>query len=205
MNWLAHLYLSEPNPPFRVGNLLPDLTSASKLVGLPEPYQQGIRCHRQIDVFTDEHPRVRSCVSRFPKPYRRYGGILTDVYFDHFLARDWPKYSEVSLREFIGDVYRDFEVCLPDVPAEVAYVLRRMREENWLASYHYVAGITETLHSIGRRFRRPFDLSRSLPVFEEHEAAFAEDFHAFFPELSRHVQRRSSHQPSSAVAAKSTT
>ena len=205
MNWLAHLYLSEPNPQFRVGNLLPDLTTASKLVGLPEPYQQGIRRHRQIDVFTDAHPRVRSCVSRFPKPYRRYGGILTDVYFDHFLARDWLKHSESPLSEFIGDFYCDIELCLAEVPAEVAHILRRMRDENWLASYHHIAGIGETLRRIGGRFRRPFDLSGSLPIFEEYEGAFAEDFYAFFPELSMHVQRISPHHSSLAVASECTT
>ena len=205
MNWLAHLYLSEPDPQFRVGNLLPDLATRSQLISLPEPYQQGIRRHRQIDVFTDAHLRVRSCVSRFPKPYRRYGGILTDVYFDHFLARDWMKYSEVSLSEFIGDIYRDIEECLPEIPTEVAHVLRRMRDENWLASYHHIAGITETLRRIGRRFRRPFDLSRSLPVFEQHETDFANDFHAFFPELSMHVQRISPHLSSLAVASECTT
>jgi acyl carrier protein phosphodiesterase len=37
MNWLAHLYLSEPSAEFRVGNLLPDLTGADKLVDLPVP------------------------------------------------------------------------------------------------------------------------------------------------------------------------
>jgi len=173
-------------------------------VGLAEPYQQGIRRHREIDVFTDAHPRVRSCVARFPKPYRRYGGILTDVYFDHFLARDWSKYSEVSLTEFIGEVYRDIEVCLPDVSAEVAHALQRMREENWLASYDHVAGITETLRRISRRFRRPFDLSRSLPVFEEHEAEFVDDFHTFFLELRIHVKQTSPHHPSFAVATEST-
>lgn len=199
MNWLAHLYLSEPNPHSRVGNLLPDLTSAAHLASLPESYQQGIRRHRQIDVFTDAHPRVKSCVSRFPKPYRRYGGILTDIYFDHFLARDWSKYSQVPLPEFIAGIYRDIEVCLPELPTEAAHRLQRMRDENWLASYHHIPGITETLRRTSRRFRRPFDLSGSLPIFQERENAFADDFHAFFPELMMRVQRTSLH-PASPMA-----
>src|SRR5215469_15391972 len=191
MNWLAHLYLSEPSAQFRIGNLLPDLASASRLVGLAGSYQKGIRCHREIDHFTDAHPRFKSCVSRFPPPYRRYGGILTDIYFDHFLARDWSKYSEGPLSEFIGHVYRDIEVCLPEVPTEVAYVLRRMRDQNWLASYHHITGIEQTLRRISRRFRRPFDLSGSVAIFEEQTDAFADDFHGFFPELTMHVQRTS--------------
>lgn len=188
MNWLAHLYLSAPDAEFRIGNLLPDLTSAARLAGLAEPYQRGIRRHRRIDAFTDSHPTFRSCVRRFPPPYRRYGGILTDVYFDHFLAREWPTYSDVSLPQFIGEVHRNIETCLPEIPPETTLPLLRMREENWLSSYHSLAGVRNILSRISRRFRRPFDLTDSTPIFEEYEAAFLEDFRAFFPELKKHVE-----------------
>lgn len=190
MNWLAHLYLSDPHPQFRVGNLLPDLTSASQLVGLPEAYQRGIRRHRQIDVFTDSHPRVKACVSRFPPPYRRYAGILTDVYFDYFLARDWQKYSDVPRRDFLAGVYRDIEICLPEIPSQAAHRLRRMRDEDWLGSYDVLAGIGEILRRISQRLRRPFDLSSSLAIFEKQESAFEDDFDAFFPTLMSHVEHQ---------------
>ena len=189
MNWLAHLYLSEPNPQFRIGNLLPDLASAAELGRLPEPFQKGIRCHRQIDRFTDAHPRFKSCVARFPKPYRRYGGILTDVYFDHFLARDWSKYATVPLIDFINEVHRDIETCLPEIPADLTPPLRRMRHENWLGSYHTLPGIAEILQRVSGRLRRPFNLAGSLPAFEQHEPAFSADFRAFFSELITHVEK----------------
>ena len=188
MNWLAHLYLSEPTPQFRVGNLLPDLASASRLAGLQEPYQKGIRCHRRIDSFTDTHPRVKACGARFPAPYRRFGGVLTDVYFDHFLARDWVDFSRVPLREFIREVYRDIEVCSRDIPVEAALPLFRLQQEDWLGSYDRIAGIKDILSRISRRLRRPFDLSGSLPIFTEQETAFLDDFRAFFPELIAHVR-----------------
>jgi acyl carrier protein phosphodiesterase len=188
MNWLAHLYLSEPNAEFRVGNLLPDVTSASQLKFLPERYQQGILCHRRIDLFTDSHPRVWSCVRRFPPPYRRFGGILTDVYFDHFLARDWSEYSTVPLPDFIGEFYRDIETCSAVIPAEAKQRLQRMRNEDWIGRYHRLEGVTEILGRIGRRFRRPLDLTDSLPIFQEHETAFLEDFQSFFPELIAHLR-----------------
>ncbi len=187
MNWLAHLYLSEPNAQFRVGNLLPDLASGAQLAFLPEPFQQGIRCHRRIDLFTDSHPRVQSCVRRFPPPYRRFGGILTDVYFDYFLARDWAAYSILPLSVFISEIYRDIETCSTAIPAEANRPLQRMRKENWLGCYHRISGVADILGRIGRRFRRPFDLAASLPIFQEHEPAFLKDFQIFFPELMAHV------------------
>jgi len=187
MNWLAHLYLSDPSPEFRIGNLLPDLASAAQLAPLPESFQKGIRRHRAIDRFADAHPRFKACVTRFPKPYRRYAGVLTDVYFDHVLARDWSNYSSIALPDFIDEVYRDIENCLPDVPSDAGQHLHRMRQADWLGSYHTISGITETLRRISRRLRRPFDLSGSVQVFTAHESGFSDDFHAFFPELMAHV------------------
>ena len=189
MNWLAHLYLSEPDPRFRIGNLLPDLTSGAALSSLPESFQRGIRCHRRIDTFTDGHPRVRSCVKRFPAPYRRYGGVLTDIYFDHFLAREWPKYSTTPLPDFLDEFYRDIETCLPEVPHEARHRLLRLRDEHWMGSYDTLSGITDILSRVSRRFRRPFDLTGSRLVFQENESAFADDFHAFFPDLKSHIRR----------------
>ena len=189
MNWLAHLYLSEPNAEFRVGNLLPDLTGADKLVALPEAYQQGIRRHRRIDLFTDTHPLVKACVHRFPPPYRRFGGVLTDVYFDYFLARDWQLYSDTPLREFITGFYGEIELCAAAVPDEAYQCLKKMREDDWLGSYHEIAGIVNILERIGRRLRHPSDLAGSLTCFQAHEAAFLADFRVFFPELLAEVNR----------------
>lgn len=188
MNWLAHLYLSEPCQRFRVGNLLPDLSPASQLVALSEPYQKGIRCHRKIDAFTDAHPRWKSCVRRFPPPFRRFGGILTDVYFDHLLARDWTNYSRVPLRSFVEEFYLNLELCLPEIPAQAAAALDLMRKQDWLGMYQRTSGVRDILSRISHRLRRPFDLSASLLIFEGQKSKFHEDFRAFFPELMRHVE-----------------
>ncbi len=171
-----------------MGNLLPDLVSAAQLAGLPESFQKGIRRHRKIDRFTDAHPRVRACVSKFPKPYRRYGAILADVYFDYFLARDWAKYSAVGLPHFIHEVYGDIEICLPHVPSEAGRHLDLMRRADWLGSYDTIPGIRQILERMSRRFRRPVDLAASVPVFEEHQSSLSENFHAFFPELMEHLR-----------------
>jgi hypothetical protein len=89
MNWLAHLFLSDPEPACRIGNLLPDFLSANVLAGLPAAFQRGIAQHRRIDAYTDAHPVFRRSVQRFAPPFRRYGGVLVDIFYDHFLARDW--------------------------------------------------------------------------------------------------------------------
>src|SRR6266850_1875154 len=118
MNWLAHLYLSEPNPEFRLGNLLADIAPDRSLASLPAAFQRGIAQHRRIDAFTDSHPVVRRSIQRFAPPFRRFGSIVCDVFYDHFLARDWDSYSSEPLSTFAQSVYGSFDAYRPLISPE---------------------------------------------------------------------------------------
>ncbi len=187
MNWLAHLYLSEPDAAFRVGNLLPDWLRPCDLVGLPEGFQRGIERHRRIDAFTDAHPLVRQSVRRFEKPFRRYGGVLTDIFYDHFLAVGWGGHSAEPLGEFVHGFYDSVKQVQRHIPAKACAVLEHMRAGDWLCSYATLSGIEMTLRRMSRRLRFPFDLAASMPVLEKHYEDFRADFEAFFPKLQMHV------------------
>jgi acyl carrier protein phosphodiesterase len=197
MNWLAHLFLSEPTPAFRVGNLLPDFVGVSALAGLPAAFQAGIRVHRQIDAFTDAHPIFRQSVARLRPPFRRFGGPLVDVFYDHFLARDWERYAGLPLTEFAAEFYGSFEGLREAIPPEAMVALERMRADNWLCSYRELAGVEETFRRMSQRLRRPFDLAPAAAALERDYAAFEADFAAFFPELSAYVSRLPLHHPGS--------
>ena len=187
MNWLAHLYLSEPNPEFRLGNLLPDIARGQSLASLPEAFQQGITQHRRIDAFTDSHPLVRRSIQRFTPPFRRFGGILCDVFYDHFLARDWDSYSSEPLSAFAQSVYASFDVYRPLIAPDAYSLLDNMRAGDWLCSYRDLAGISRALERIGSRLRRPVDLSQSVLTLQREYDSFDSDFRTFFPELSSYV------------------
>ncbi len=187
MNWLAHLYLSEPTSAFRIGNLLPDLINTATAVRIPDAFRRGMECHWRIDAFTDAHPLVRRSVQRVGPAHRRLAPILVDVFYDHFLSVRWHNYASMPLREFVRDVYASFDEQRDHLPEPVQTALLRMREENWLESYGDVAGVRLTLERMSRRFRRPVDLVGGVAELERHYAGFGADFDEFFPELQRHV------------------
>lgn len=187
MNWLAHLFLSEPTPAFRVGNLLPDLAPAGALASLPPEFRRGIEQHRRIDAFTDSHPVVRRSADRFPPPLRRYAGVLVDVFYDHFLARRWGSYASQPLPEFAREVYASFDLLRESIPPVAYGHLERMRSGDWLCSYQDLPGVSDALARIAGRLRRPADLGAAIVVLEESYDAFDSEFRAFFPELRVHV------------------
>jgi acyl carrier protein phosphodiesterase len=187
MNWLAHLFLSEPDPAFRIGNLLPDFVRVHTLTGLPLQFQRGIQCHLKIDRFTDSHPIVRGSLQRFCPPYRRYAGILVDVFYDHFLARDWASHSSTPLPAFASAVYESFDVFGSELPPEAHQRLLQMRADNWLCAYGDAAGISNALQRISSRLRKPVDLAGAVSILEDRYEAFDSDFAAFFPQLREHI------------------
>lgn len=187
MNWLAHLLLSDPTPAFRVGGILPDLVSAAVLENLPMEFQRGIERHRQVDAFTDSHPIVRRSVQRIQPPLRRFGGILVDIFYDHFLSRNWHIYSDIPLPVFVAECYAAFDATQTHLPPAVFDQLARIRAGNWLLSYGDTAGLAHTLQRLGSRIRRPVDFAPAMMMLESDYDSFHADFMAFFPTIKEHL------------------
>ena len=188
MNWLAHLFLSEPNSAFRIGNLLPDMVGQSALSGLSSEFLRGVHQHRRIDAFTDSHPIVRRSVARVGPKFRRFGGIFVDIFYDHFLSREWPSFSATPLPVFTHEVYACFANHRHEIPAEAYAHLEQMKAENWLSTYGDLHGVAMILGRIGLRLRRPMPLAEGAAILEADYDGFAADFRAFFPELMSHVR-----------------
>jgi acyl carrier protein phosphodiesterase len=184
MNWLAHLVLSESSPAFRVGNVLADILPIGELRALPDTFQAGVLRHRAIDSFTDRHPVFRRSVARLEPPFRRYGGVVIDVFYDHLLTASWTRHSELPLAEFVAQFHSDVESCRSDIPHDAYVLFDRMRAGSWLTSYSDLAGVRTTLDRIARRLRRPFDLGASIDELDRHYGALSRDFSEFFPEIT---------------------
>ncbi len=192
MNWLAHLLLSEQNVESRLGNLLADLVKGTARQELNSNIQRGIECHQVIDAFTDCHLVVQRSKKRISSGYRRFAGVLVDVFYDHFLAKNWSEYSNVPLEQFTGEIYESFQAYQGKVPAPVSKLIACMAAEDWLGAYRNVAGVENTLERISKRLSmrlsRSFMLNQAVSELTTHYGEFEDDFQEFFPELFLYVQ-----------------
>ncbi|HTF95016.1 MAG TPA: ACP phosphodiesterase [Cellvibrio sp.] len=188
MNWLAHAFLSRTNVEYRVGNILPDLVSITVLKEFSPPFQEGIRCHREIDKFTDAHPIVKKGMQRLPANYKRYGGILTDVFYDHFLAKNWQYYSSISLSNFTKQFHADLKRIERDIPADIFKKFQSILEHKIFEAYENVSGIEIALQRIDLRLRHPANLSGAITVLENYYSDYESEFSEFFSELQYHVR-----------------
>lgn len=183
MNFLAHLYLAKTDEEIIIGNFIADTIKGNQFHHFSDKIQFGIKMHRAIDVFTDEHPIFRQSKRRLDEKYRLYKGVIIDIIYDHFLAKNWQQYSTTPLDIFSQEIYallfKNFEI-LPD---RAKHLLPYMANQNWLYSYRTIHGITSILHDMNVRTKGLSKMNEAVVDLKENYTIFEEDFTAFFKEL----------------------
>jgi acyl carrier protein phosphodiesterase len=185
VNHLAHLLLAPREPMVRLGNLLGDFVRGHDVASLPAPVRAGIEQHRAIDRFTDAHAMFRRSRARVSAPLRRFSGVLVDVFYDHFVARDWARLGEpLPLRAFTAEVYGLLRAHAALLPERLRTALPPMIARDWLAACGDLDGVAAVLHRLSLRLRRPVALAAGAEDLRRHRAAFAADFAAFWPDVA---------------------
>ena len=191
MNWLAHVFLSERNVEFRLGNLLADLVRGDDRSRMPPEFLRGAACHKAIDAFTDAHPIVRRSRARIDPRHRRFSGVLVDIFYDYCLARHWSDYSAESLPAFTASFYAEAKSHPLSLPEAAETTLARIISHDLLGQYVRIAGVENSLRRmslyLARRWGREFRLEAGAQDLLAHEAAFDADFAEFFPQLQAHI------------------
>jgi acyl carrier protein phosphodiesterase len=191
MNYLAHLFLAEDTAESLIGNLLGDFVKGS-LESHKERYSEsilkGIETHRKADSFTDTHCIFRRSKQRLSKIHRHFTGVIIDIFYDHFLAKNWKHFSDMSLEDFASKVYHILETNRHILPGKLNKNLPIMISENWLVLYKSLEGIELTLQRLSGRIKRENNLLLAQDELKLNYDEFEADFLAFFPEIVNYIK-----------------
>lgn len=185
MNYLAHLYLARHGDDAMLGALLGDFVfGVSGPEAYPPPIRQEILLHRRIDRYTDAHPSVLAARALFTDGRRRYAGIALDVYYDHLLARDWARWSDIALDAFTSRFYTHLLANHAQLPARLQTIAPLMAQHDWLGSYRERATVDRAVRRIATRLSRNGDkLVACLEDLRMHEPAIERGFEALLSDL----------------------
>lgn len=183
MNFLAHIYLSGNNPCVIIGNFMADSIKGLQYKAYDKNIQKGILLHRQIDTRTDAHPNFKSSTKRLHANYGHYSGIIVDIFYDHFLAKNWNDYSSQSLSEFADINYRLFQKNFKRLTPQIQYMLPHMVQNNWLYNYQFINGISDTLNGMNRRTNGKSGMHQAMRELMAYYDAFESDFKLVFKDL----------------------
>jgi len=165
MNYLAHIYLSGDNESVTIGNFIADGIKGKDYMKYPEDIQIGILLHREIDTYTDAHKIVRQSTKKLHKNYGHYSGVIVDILYDHFLAKNWSQYSKVSLADYIETFYTSLDTNIDVLPERILKMMPYMIADNWLLSYATIEGIQRVLDGMNRRIKRIDNIIEELRAF----------------------------------------
>lgn len=183
MNFLAHIYLSGDNDMVRIGGFMADGIHGKKPEDFQPDIKKGILLHRAIDSFTDSHPVFRQTTKRLHPAYHHYAGVIADIYYDHFLAKNWAVYNDEPLKEYAAAFYRLLETNRDLLADRTKNMMPHMISQDWLTSYATVDGIGKILWQMDRRTGNKSGMARSVNELKEFYGEFEKEFTVFFAEV----------------------
>lgn len=183
MNYLAHAYLSFDKPGILVGNMISDFVKGKKQYDFPLPVQLGIRLHRAIDNYTDQHDATREAKAFFKPSAGLYAGAFVDIVYDHFLANDRNELSAEAWKKFSGSVYTQLAAYNNPLPEKFARMFPYMSSQDWLYNYRFSLGIENSFHGLARRAKYLTGAEDAFAAFGEHYAALGKLYEIFFPDV----------------------
>ena len=190
MNYLAHAYLSFDDKDILAGNIISDFVKGKRQFDYPPSIHAGIKLHRLIDDFTDQHAATREAKEFFRPSYRLYSGVFIDVVYDHFLAKDETEFTESSLMTFSENVYDSLENNIKWLPARFAAMFPFMRSQNWLFNYRSLLGIERSFNGIARRATYIHESDTAFGLFTKYYQPLHECYRHFWKEMRPYAFRQ---------------
>lgn len=190
MNFLAHIYLSGENDLIKIGNFMADGIRGKHFESYPSEIKKGIILHRFIDTYTDAHPIFRKSTKRLHEKYHHYAGVIVDVFYDHFLAKNWSNYSDENLVDFTNRFYQSLHDNYEYLSERTKGMMPYMIEYNWLVSYQTVEGISRILTQMDGRTKNESKMRFSSNELIEYYNDFEIEFTTFIEDLRSESQQK---------------
>lgn len=172
-----------------IGNFLGDFVKGKKYLDYSPMIAKGIVLHREIDRYTDTHKIVSQSKARLRDKYRHYSGVIVDMFYDHFLSKNFGDYHSDSVLTFTERHYDNLMAFLPQMPEKAQHMLPYMVSGNWLVGYGKMEGLHRALSGMTRRTRYDSKMNESIQELTTHYSDFEAEFRAFFIELEMHISQ----------------
>jgi len=183
MNFLAHLYLSGNEEEIIVGNFIADHVKGKAINKFNDEIRRGIQLHRDIDAFTDSHPIFIQSKNRLAINYRKYAGVIADMFYDHYLSSLWGNYSQEKIESYTSRMYRIVMKRYFILPLKTQRILPFMAKDNWLKAYGTTKGLNRALNGMAKRTPFESGMENAITDLKKDYELYRQEFEEFFPQI----------------------
>ncbi len=190
MNYLAHVFLSGDNEEIAIGNFIGDYVKGENFKKYSESVKKGILLHRGIDLYTDRNTTVRKSKSLLKKKYGKYSGIIIDIFYDHFLTKNWHRFTSQSLKDFTQNFHNILHKYFEILPEEVKKFVPSFINNDWINTYRSVEGMEIVLKRLSNVTTLPDETEYAIDVLRNNYKEIEDEFLNYFPELALFVMNK---------------
>ncbi len=188
MNHLAHLYLSSDKEEEMVGQFIADAVKGNDFNLYSPDIRQGILLHRWVDSFTDTHDLVKELRAEYRPKLGLYSGVLIDLVFDYFLAKDFQIHSGIKLEEFQQFTFSVLNKHEDHFPEKMKKYFFHMKDKEFMMKYAHPVEMADIVRQMGKRIPRGESLLAAGDFFEDYVEMASAYFPTFFEELKREFE-----------------
>ncbi|MCP4322544.1 MAG: DUF479 domain-containing protein [Psychromonas sp.] len=187
MNYLAHLHIATHSQTSLLGNFLGDFVKGDPDQLFNGKVVQGIRLHRFVDSYTDNHALTKLVKPLFPQQLRRFSPITLDMFWDHCLAKHWLEFHSDSLANFSIQAQRiitkEKSELLQPLPDRFEKISELVWQGRWFEHYVDIDNIEFALQRIASRSPRMAPLATTFSTLIEHYDQLTGTFFELYPNV----------------------
>jgi acyl carrier protein phosphodiesterase len=188
MNHLAHLYLSSDQEEEMVGQFIADAVKGNDFNLYSPNIRTGILLHRWVDSFTDTHDLVKELRAAYRPKLGLYSGVLIDLVFDYFLAKDFHVHVGRELSEFQQFTFYVLNKHEFIFPEKMKKYFFHMKDKEFMMKYAHSEGMAIIVKQMGARIPHGEALIEAGDFFLDHVEVASNYFPEFFAELKSEFQ-----------------
>ena len=179
MNYLVHLSLSYPVESLVTGNFIGDLITRKEESNIKLHIQEGVRLHRWIDVYSNQHEALHQINKIFHPYIHKYAPVATDIVCDFVLADNWSNHMSDDFSFFTEFNYRTLLENLHDIPERIQTLCLNMIKNDWLRTYGDFDNLAYVLSRMEKKTKYPVDLKQIAKISEENYSSISNLFKIF--------------------------
>jgi acyl carrier protein phosphodiesterase len=185
LNLLGHLYLSQnESAEARLFNLLGDRYKGNRFEHLSAEAQKGIRMHREIDYFMDNHSAVSGLKSELSSHLPKVSGIALDIFFDYILASEWQRFHNSQLHFFLEDFFLQLNHGVT-IPEDYAPWIRNLHENQYIHRYSHFESVVAISQHLHRKLKFKTQIHSSPIIFPTFETKIREGFDEYITDARK--------------------
>jgi acyl carrier protein phosphodiesterase len=140
-----------------------------------------------IDEFISKHPVCQKSIDLLSPKARKYGSTILRLYYDHFLAKNWEKYSPQPYEVFCEEILSVMKTQNDLFPYKPKRVVNRIIKKKGILQLRTINGLNQYIQDMTRYNSYNSTICEAVGDLVKNYDSFNRDFQEIFPEMEKEI------------------